>query len=292
MTNRNENLEITKRLRLSSESEMSRDDLELMLEEELTKPEDEMDPELIQLILATLEDTPSSKAQRESWKQIEQKLSSKRQWLPAMNGLTRIAAIGVILVAVMFATYGTAQAFNWEFLLRLMRPFAETFRLYSGDSPTATPVPDASHIYGDIVLDITQKEFTTLEECPSEIAGYPIKPVWMPEQFAYMQGSLYIDALLTTVTHTYSSDAGFCLVDITILDDSGSNNAFEYEHTNAANTVNAYVAGYKTTFYYNNEGILSSASCIVDTAHYSITGNVTKDEIIRILEEMINTNGG
>ena len=56
MLNRNEKLEIAKRLRLSTESEMSRYDLEQMLEAELNKPEDEMDTELVQQILEILED--------------------------------------------------------------------------------------------------------------------------------------------------------------------------------------------------------------------------------------------
>ena len=90
--------------------------------------------------LEMLEETPSQAQQREAWRKTDKRLKLK-QWQPVVTGLMRIAAVGVILVALMFATYGTAQALNWEFLLRLMKPFAETFMVYTGDKPTPTPMP-------------------------------------------------------------------------------------------------------------------------------------------------------
>ena len=134
MMNRNEKMEIAKRLRHSKEMEMSRDDLALMLDAELSKPEAEMDTELVQQILELLEEAPSQTQQLEAWKNTHKRLKLKH-WQPAVSGLTPIAAVGVILVAIMFATYGTAQALNWELLLRWMKPFAETFMIYSGDTP-------------------------------------------------------------------------------------------------------------------------------------------------------------
>ena len=145
MMNRNEKLEIAKRLRLSTESELSRDDLEQILDAELSKPEAEMDTELVQQIVDLLEETPSQAQQREAWRKTDKRLKLK-QWQPVVTGLTRIAAVGVILVALMFATYGTAKALNWEFLLRWMRPFAETFMIYSGDDPVATPEPKVNEV--------------------------------------------------------------------------------------------------------------------------------------------------
>ena len=171
MMNRNEKLEIAKRLRLSTESELSRDDLEQMLDAELSKPEAEMDTELVQQILEILEDGPSMEQQHKSWQQIDKRLKFK-QWQPVVSGLTRIAAVGVILVAIMFATYGTAQALNWEFLLRWMRPFAETFMIYSGDRPEPTPVPvtsEVSSLRGKTdaqIYDILDKLFKELGKAP------------------------------------------------------------------------------------------------------------------------------
>ena len=286
MMNRNEKLEIAKRLRLSTESELSRDDLEQMLDAELSKPEAEMDTELVQQIVDLLEETPSQAQQREAWRKTDKRLKLK-QWQPVVTGLTRIAAVGVILVAIMFATYGTAQALNWELLLRLMKPFAETFMVYSGDTPEATPVPMTSEVYSDVERTYNQAEFTTLADCPDTIEGYPAKPVWMPERFTYLQGSMYADTLITSITHVYQSDMGICIIDISLLDDANDVDSYSYEQTENQPTHSEYVQGYPATFYYNNEGQLTSASWIVNNAHYSIAGRMSKDEILQILTSIL-----
>lgn len=285
MMNRNEKLEIAKRLRLSTESELSRDDLEQMLDAELSKPEAEMDTELVQQILDLLEETPSQAQQREAWRKTDKRLKLK-QWQPVVTGLTRIAAVGVILVALMFATYGTAQALNWEFLLRLMRPFAETFMIYSGDTPEPTPVPQTSEVYGDMGMEFTQQEFTTLDDCPDKVDGFPAKPDWMPERFAYLHGSMYADMLITSITHVYQSDMGICIIDISMLEDESKANAYHFEQLPAENT-SMYVAGYQIAFYHNSDNTTLTASWMCENVHYTITGSVSEEEITKIIDSMM-----
>ena len=286
MMNRNEKLEIAKRLRLSTESELSRDDLEQMLDAELSKPEAEMDTELVQQIVDLLEETPSQAQQREAWRKTDKRLKLK-QWQPFVTGLTRIAAVGVILVALMFATYGTAQALNWEFLLRLMRPFAETFMVYSGDKPEPTPEPVTSEVYSDIELTFTQQEFATLADCPDEIDGYPAKPAWMPERFTYLQSSIYSDEQINTVTHIFLCDDGICVLDVTIFANKLDMSNFAYE-LQPDQTMSKYIAGFPTTFYHNADDSTLTASWLVENAHYSITGVISEEEITRILETMMD----
>lgn len=285
MLNRNEKLEIAKRLRLSTESEMSRYDLEQMLEAELNKPEDEMDTELVQQILEILEDGPSMEQQHKSWQQIDKRLKFK-QWQPVVSGLTRIAAVGVILVALLFATYGTAQALNWEFLLRWMKPFAETFMIYSGDKPEPTVAPVTTEVYGDVGLTFAQTEFNTLADCPEKIDGYPVKPVWMPERFTYLQGSMYADTLVTSITHTYQSDMGICIIDISMLEDESKANAYHFEQLPAENT-SMYIAGYRIAFYHNSDNTTLTASWMCENVHYTITGSVSEEEITTIIDSMM-----
>ena len=285
MLNRNEKLEIAKRLRLSTESEMSRYDLEQMMEAELNKPEDEMDTELVQQILEILEDGPSMEQQHKSWQQIDKRLKFK-QWQPVVSGLTRIAAVGVILVALLFATYGTAQALNWEFLLRWMKPFAETFMIYSGDKPEPTVAPVTTEVYGDVGLTFAQTEFNTLADCPEKIDGYPVKPVWMPERFTYLQGSMYADTLVTSITHTYQSDMGICIIDISMLEDESKANAYHFEQLPAENT-SMYIAGYRISFYHNSDNTTLTASWMCENVHYTITGSVSEEEITTIIDSMM-----
>lgn len=285
MMNRNEKLEIAKRLRLSTESELSRDDLEQMLDAELSKPEAEMDTELVQQILEMLEETPSQAQQREDWRKTDKRLKLK-QWQPVVSGLTRIAAVGVILVAIMFATYGTAQALNWEFLLRLMKPFAETFMVYSGDDPVATQEPKVNEVYSDIELTFTQAEFTTLADCPDKVDGYPAKPVWMPERFTYLQGSMYSDMQVTSISHVFRSAEGSCIIDISKFGDSKDAISYQFEQLPAEN-VSMYVAGYQVAFYHNTRNAKVTASWVAENTHYFVTGSISEEEIISILETMM-----
>ncbi len=285
MMNRNEKLEIAKRLRLSTESELSRDDLEQMLDAELSKPEAEMDTELVQQILDLLEETPSQAQQREAWRKTDKRLKLK-QWQPVVTGLTRIAAVGVILVALMFATYGTAQALNWEFLLRLMKPFAETFMIYSGDTPEPTPVPVTSEVYSDMGMEFIQQEFATLADCPDKVDSYPAKPVWMPERFTYLQGSMYSDVMITSITHVFRSDSGNCIVDISMLADENLSDAYQFEQLPAEN-ASMYVAGYQITFYRNSDNATLIASWTSDNVHYTIAGSVNEEEIAKIIDSMM-----
>lgn len=285
MMNRNEKLEIAKRLRLSTESELSRDDLEQILDAELSKPEAEMDTELVQQILEMLEETPSQAQQREAWRKTDKRLKLK-QWQPVVTGLTRIAAVGVILVALMFATYGTAQALNWEFLLRWMRPFAETFMIYSGDDPAPTPEPEISEMYDDMGMEFTQKEFATLADCPDKIDGYPMKPVWIPERFSYLFGSMYSDFQVTAITHIFSSSEGRCIMDISKFRDNKDASSYHYEQLPEDN-ASMYVAGHQIAFYYNTDNTTLSASWLFENTNYVITGAISKEEIVSIIESMM-----
>ncbi len=285
MMNRNEKLEIAKRLRLSKESELSRYDLEQMLEAELTKPDAEIDTELVQQILELLEESPSQEQKRKSWEQIDKKLSF-RKWRPIVSGLARIAAVGVILVALMFATYGTAQALNWEFLLRWMKPFAETFMVYSGGKPEPTPEPVTSEVYDDMGMEFTQQEFATLADCPDKVDGYPAKPVWMPERFTYLQGSMYSDILVTSITHVFKSNGGTCIFDITKFVNSEDAVSYHYEQIPAEN-ISMYVAGYQLAIYYNTDNAKLTASWLADNTNYFVTGSISKEEVVSILEMMM-----
>ena len=285
MMNRNEKLEIAKRLRLSKESELSRYDLEQMLEAELTKPDAEIDTELVQQILELLEESPSQEQKRKSWEQIDKKLSF-RKWRPIVSGLTRIAAVGVILVALMFATYGTAQALNWEFLLRLMRPFAETFMVYTGDKPTPTPLPQGDVAYDDFAMTFTQQEFANLADCPDEIDGYPTKPVWIPERFTYLQGSMYSDYQVTSITHVFRSEEGSCIFDISKFRDSKDATSYHFEQLPDEN-VSMYVAGCQVKFYRNTRNENLTASWLLENTHYCITGAICEEEIKSIVETMM-----
>lgn len=191
-----------------------------------------------------------------------------------------------MLVALTFASYGTAQALNWEFLLRLMKPFAETFMVYTGDRPDSTPMPETSEVYSDVDRTHDQAEFTTLADCPAKIDGYPVKPIWVPERFTYLQGSLYSDALVTSVTHIFSSKDGYCIIDITMLEDGNNMDSYHFEQVPAQNAT-LYAGGYQVTVYTNSDNETLTVSWMAENVHYSVTGAINEEEITKMIDLMM-----
>ena len=138
----------------------------------------------------------------------------------------------------------------------------------------------------DQVIPITQKEFTTLAECPDEINGYSIRPVWMPEQYVYSHGSLYSDMHMTSVVHVFTNAAERCIIDITVFKENNDFNVYQFEQIPDEN-MSTYVSGYQITFYRNTDNKMLTASMMVENAHYCITGTISEEEIVSIFESMM-----
>ena len=203
-----------------------------------------------------------------------------------MSGLARIAAVGIILVALMHTTYSSAQAFNWEFLLRIIRPFAETFMVYTGDTPDPTVTPEANEVYDDEMMYCSYTEFATLADCPDKLDESPVKPSWMPERFTYLQGSMYTDRHVTTITHVYNSTDGSCIVDIAKFREQQDASSYHYEQIPADNE-SMYVAGCQIAIYRNSRNATLTASWLLENTHYCITGMLSKEEMIQTIEKMM-----
>lgn len=291
MLNQQEKMEILKRLRFDSETEMSRDDLETMLEQELAKPEEKMDAELVQEILELLEDGVSEEEQQASWKQIAKRLPGKRG-SSAIRWAARIAAVLAVVLCMTVLTYRTAEAFNWQLLLKWMRPFAETFMLYSGEQPgegeaRTTTQREQGTVYGDSSKEGQSRQFAALEEAPERLCGYPARPLGMPERFAYVQGSQYTDDLTATATHVFQADDGICIFYVMMLTASNETASHQYEKT-IDETMERTIAGYPVTYYFNSDEATMSASWTIDNAQYSIFGAITEAELAQIVESTMN----
>lgn len=295
--NQNEKLALIKMLQTDSGMEMSTNDLEKLLEEEMARPEAEMDVELIAELLELLEDGTAAEqamnveqAKQASWRQLEKKLAAKNAKniaFVAMKWLTRAAAGFALLLALSYGMFNTAQAFNWEFLLKLFEPVAETFHLYTNNQkePDVPAAQNADEIYNDVGTDIQTVTFSTLEEFPDEYVGYRVKPVWMPERFRFLQGTKYSDANMSKLSSYYLSDQGVCVWTVTLVADDSTVAGFEFEKTSEP-TETKYVGGVLVTYYFNANNATVSASWVVDTMHYCISGLLTQEEITEIIEKM------
>lgn len=271
---------IMERLHLDAETEMTRDELERILNEELAKPEEQMDAELIQDIVQLLEDGVTAQEQETAWKATARQLPGKRMH-PAVKWAVRIAATLVMVLGLSALTYETAEAFNWQLILRLMKPFAETFMLYSGEQPNST-VPTGEK-YSDSVKEEGPSQYMSIDESPEFLLGYPARPHGIPERFAYLQGSSYIDDTITMITHVFSSDSGVCIFSVTVMNVEDQTASHQFERT-VEETQDVYIAGCCVTYYLNSDDSTVSAYWTLDNARYSIFGAIDEAELALIVE--------
>lgn len=314
MMNQNEKLELIRKMQNDSGMEMSCDDLEKLLEEELGKSESEMDTELVAELLELLEESQADlqsgyeqtgyaqsvaklepdlavkQAKAASWKRLEKQLKA-RQLKSAVHGMGRwlihAAAVIVALLALSYGMFSTAQAFDWKFLLRLFEPVAETFHLYSNNQPEkmVPSVANGQTKYTEADSEYQTVTYATYDELPDTYHGYAVKPGWLPERFSYLQGSSYDDGNLASITVVYSAKNEKCILSMTCFSDSDTIVGFDLEKNKDKNSAK-YIAGYPVTFYYNTENSTLSASWINDDAHYTMTGTLTEEEMIRAIEQL------
>lgn len=279
-----------RRLLCDTETELSRDDLERMLEDELSRPEDQLNTALISEIVTQLEEGTSAQEQEAAWRATAQQLETqaRERANPAIGWFARIAAVLAIVMGMLVTTYKTAEAFNWQLVLRLMRPMAETFMLYTGMRPEATEqlVPLAEpteEAYVDCGKGNDAWEYTSPGDAPGSLMGYPVMPRGIPERFVYLQGSGYSDDLNLSVTHVYAGEGGMCVFSVLILRDDRVTSSQLYERTQDE-TEEMYIAGCRVFFYVNSDDATMSASWVKDSAQYSLFGAISEEELARVVE--------
>lgn len=281
MLSEQEKLEIFRRLEKDKETELSRDDLDRMLDEELARPEGQADKELIQEIMLLLEAEPEQDAAAEP---LTAAKPEKRASVP-LKWAARIAAALVIALGLMLATYKTAEAFNWQLLMRLMRPVAETFLLYSGTEPEAPVITDNQYAEREKITE--DEQYASLQEAPIRLRGYPIRPAGIPERFTYLQGSAYSDDLNTSITHVYMGDDGMCIFTVLVLHDGQQTSSQLYERT-LEEPREMYIAGCRVYFYINSDDATMSASWVSEAAQYGVFGVISEEELKEIVESTMN----
>lgn len=288
MQNHQNMLKLVERLCDDSEMELTREELEGLLNEELSKPEEQMDVELVQEILLMLEDGASELTREAAWDQTRRMLRGRRMH-PILSWTIRIAATLAIVLGLTLLTYKTAEAFNWQPVLRLMQPLAETFTLYSGGEPAQShevvAVPrDAYVLSGKLEKP---QQYVSAQEVPQELCGYPVRPAGVPERFTYLQGSAYSDDLNTTMTHVYSAADGVCIFSVLILNGDGQTTSHQYERT-VEETREKYIAGCRVVYYFNSDDSTMSASWTMEYAQYSVFGAISEEELTRIVESTMS----
>jgi len=271
--------------RLGNEANMERAHYERMLELELAKPEEEMDVRLVEELLDALgAEEPAEGTKEIVWASIERKLHDEKK--SRRNLLfRRIAACAAVFVVLSLATLGTARAFNWTFLLKMLAPVEETFGIHSANNPEGEATVDPS-IYTVEDTEFVQIQYALAEEFPDEWEGFRVEPVWMPERYSFIDGSLYDDGEVAVLSCAYMDGEDFFNMTTTFFSNEETVSSYEYERTLEIPYIDE-IAGKPVTVYRNEDESRLSASWIDGNAHYFVVGNLTEDELIEVISGLM-----
>ena len=282
-------------------TEVTEEKLNEILEAELSKPEEEIDMQLVNEILAELEPREVSEEEiNASWKRLERKMEASASASPtspatgkpstakknvkksvstAIKVLRSIGLVAAAIVILFFVSLGTAKATRWTFLLKLLNPLAETFGISLDELKSET---DPVEVYASILDDQKMKQFLSEDEIPAKYQGYRIKLDHIPERFTYTDGQFYPSEQVDTFNFLYL-DGGKSIqynVNIFETDDVGLQYLFE---TTLEETGKANIGMVELSFYHNGHDETQYVSWVDRNAHYSLYGYITMEELTDII---------
>lgn len=268
---------------ISEKKELMNENIEEKLNEELEKPADQVDGKKVDEYLDQLCGlTPDETKKDALWAKIQEEMKRKDH-AKAKTIFLRCAAAVVIVAGILAASFHTAKAFKWTFLLKLLNPVAETFGIYTENSQNTGEQTSSHDYHTDAETGIKQQEYTRLEDMPEMIGQYPIVPQYVPQGYTFLQGTLYADEDVTNASLSYQCAEEYLMFTIAIFNHEDIVSGFEFEKTtqqDASDVLN----GQYVTKYYNQQGEVYSISWIQENAHYNVYGNLEEEEITRIVQ--------
>lgn len=285
MSNRTKNRILIELLKNDNTTELMPNDLNEMLNQELSKPVEDVDTQLVRDLLDLLaEESPSQESKDECWKAIQmqgQRKSQRRRYAI----LRRISAVAAALVITVFVSFGTAQAFNWTFLLKLLGPFAQTFGIYSTNNPVIHEGASDNHEYVDEDILLEQVNYTELKDMPHRLKGYTIVPGWIPDRYTFASGSIFEDTNITVASMFFRNNDEFLSLSISFYENEEDATAYVYEvYTEDEHSMQ--VADQAVTYYYNDSGEICAASAVAQNVHVYIGGSISETELEQIIASM------
>ena len=270
------------------------DKLNELLEEELNKPEDQIDMELVESILAELE--PQEIREDEvtaSWQRLVKKIDTlhsgekrthsasvsrgktRKRWPTVLRSIGLIAAAAVILF---YASIGTAKATRWTFLLKLLQPITETFGIKLGDD--VDPLFEEEYI--SALDDGKMSQFSSKNEIPLEYEGYSIKLNGIPKRFSLMEGSFYPSKQMDSFDFAYLDGDDWLVYSINIFPTDAAGLEYLFETTMDIQEKRN-VGMIEITIYQNDDAKTQYVSWVNKNAHYSLYGTILPEELDEII---------
>jgi len=281
---------ITERLNLPEDMEMMPNEISEKLEQELMKPENEIDVQLVNELLDRLNTAePTQQESEECWAAIQNRLKQNN----ARRGCTfarRCATIAAVLVLVCLVSFGTARAFRWTFLMKLFAPLAETFGIYTTsnlESDVSDPAPvEGVAVYTLADTEYLQLSYDSIEEMPETENGHRLIPGWVPERFEFVQGSIYEDPDVFLMSVTYQSGDDLLNMNVKRYFTEAAVGDFHFEKL-AAEEATHYILEQEVTFYKNTQEHRLSAVWMVQNMYYILQGNLTEAEMTGVIESVL-----
>lgn len=286
MSNDTKNRILIEHLKNDRTTELMPHELNEMLDQELSKPAEEVDAQLVRDLLDLLEEeVPTQETKDECWNAIQTHVQNKTI---GKHGtvLRRACAVAAAIVMVVVISFGTAEAFNWTFLLKILGPAAETFGIHSTNRPDDHADSDNDHEYTDADTEYEQVNYTALEDMPTQLKGYNIIPGWLPERYTFLAGSIYEDEDIATTSMFFQHDENFLALNITFYSNAEDATAYVYEaYTESEHSMQ--VENQSVTYYHNDNGEIQAVSAIAENLHIYIGGNISEQELEQIIASMI-----
>ena len=267
-----------------------------LLEAELQKPEDQIDLQLVDEILAAL--NPREVSEEEisaSWKRLNQKIqaiqseqkdneavteSTKASRKPIFRILRNFGLVAAAVVLLFFVSLGSARAMKWTFLLKFLNPIAQTFGIKLDDQITDIPSMEE---YTAILDDQEKQQFSTEDEIPIKYNGYQIKLNNIPERFEFVEGSFYPTELMKSFDFLYQSRVEWLSYNVNIFETEQIGLEYQFETTMEVQEVR-HIGMIELTFYHNGDDDTQSVSWVDRNAHYSLYGHITLEELTEIIQ--------
>jgi hypothetical protein len=276
---------------LSAEG-VTEDRLNELLEEELSKPKDQIDMQLVEDILSELEPEQVSEDEiNTSWLRLEKKIDAlhsgeekthqgsavtkKKPWFIVLRNIGLVAAAVVILF---YVSLGTAKATRWTFLLKLLQPITETFGIKLGDDVE----PMFEEEYAFALDEGEMRIFNSMDEIPEKYKGYSIKLSGIPERFSFMEGSFYPTQAMDTFNFAYVDGDDWLSYNLSIFKTESAGIKYDFETTLEVDEKR-YIGMIEVSFYHNGHEDTQSVSWVDKEAHYTLSGTITLDELNQII---------
>lgn len=284
MPNRSNSSEIAKRLINDKNAELMPLELNRILEEELAKPEVEIDVQLVDELLKLLEEAePSEVEKRRMWQGISDRLDKKEPDRRVVFSWRRVAVAVVAAILLLTMTLGVAQALRWTFLLKLLEPLAQTFGIVTTDQLTESDsIEERVTVDDDAVEQIVYDSFETM---PKMFNGHVVVPRWVPERYAFDHGTFFDNGWVEKHTVSYRYNDQSLSIDVMAYQEENTIVDFQYERA-LKEPVSIDIEGVDVLLYENSDEGSIYAAWVDNNVNYNLFGILTREELIRIIKSL------